>query len=159
MLQKLAAYPRQNGLALALREMGRIERTLYTVRWYQEPPLRRRVTIGLNKGEARHALARAVCFHRRGLIHDRTIEDRQQRASGLNLVVAAITLWNTRALEQAIREHQAAGHALNEEHLQHVSPLAWEHIVLTGEYIWNVKSSAPERQKRGRKPRESAPTP
>lgn len=30
MLQKLAAYPRQNGLALALREMGRIERTRYT---------------------------------------------------------------------------------------------------------------------------------
>ena len=28
-LRKLAAYPRQNGLALALRELGRIERTLF----------------------------------------------------------------------------------------------------------------------------------
>jgi TnpA family transposase len=27
MLRKLGSYPRQNGLALALREMGRIERT------------------------------------------------------------------------------------------------------------------------------------
>lgn len=159
MLQKLAAYPRQNGLALALREMGRIERTLYTIRWYQEPPLRRRVTVGLNKGEARHALARAVCFHRRGMLQDRTVEDLQQRASGLNLVVAAITLWNTRALEQAIRAHQAAGEPLNEEYLQHVSPLAWEHIVLTGEYIWNIEPSTPKRQKRGRKPRERVPMP
>src|SRR3984893_19003788 len=30
MLKKLSAYPRQNGLAKALREVGRIERTLFT---------------------------------------------------------------------------------------------------------------------------------
>jgi TnpA family transposase len=29
MLRKLASYPRQNGLALAMREIGRIERTLF----------------------------------------------------------------------------------------------------------------------------------
>ena len=134
-------------------------RSIATQTPYQEPPLRRRVTVGLNKGEARHALARAVCFHRRGLIQDCTVEDLQQRASGLNLVVAAITLWNTRALEQAIRVHQAAGEPLNEAYLPHVSPLAWEHIVLTGEYIWNIEPSAPERQKRGQKPQENVPMP
>jgi TnpA family transposase len=31
MLRKLGSYPRQNGLAVALRELGRIERTL--LRW------------------------------------------------------------------------------------------------------------------------------
>jgi hypothetical protein len=31
MLQKLSAYPRQNGLAVALRELDRIERTLFTL--------------------------------------------------------------------------------------------------------------------------------
>ena len=36
-LGKLAAYPRQNGLALALREVGRIERTLFTLEWIQNP--------------------------------------------------------------------------------------------------------------------------
>jgi len=29
MLRRLGSYPRQNGLALALREIGRIERTLF----------------------------------------------------------------------------------------------------------------------------------
>ena len=33
MLRKLSAYPRQNGLAVALRELGRIERTLFTLEW------------------------------------------------------------------------------------------------------------------------------
>jgi len=32
-LRKLSAYPRQNGLAKALREIGRIERTLFTLDW------------------------------------------------------------------------------------------------------------------------------
>jgi Tn3 transposase DDE domain len=31
MLRRLAAYPRQNGLAVALREIGRIERKLFTL--------------------------------------------------------------------------------------------------------------------------------
>jgi TnpA family transposase len=33
MLRRLGSYPRQNGLALAMREVGRIERTLFTLDW------------------------------------------------------------------------------------------------------------------------------
>lgn len=35
MLRKLGSYPRQNSLALALRELGRIERTLFTIDWLE----------------------------------------------------------------------------------------------------------------------------
>src|SRR5438132_1302564 len=59
LVSKLAAYPRQSELALALRELGRIERTLFTAEWWLRPELRRRVTIGLNKGERRNSLAKA----------------------------------------------------------------------------------------------------
>lgn len=62
-LRKLGSYPRQNSLALALREMGRIERTLFMLEWLRDPALRRRVTAGLNTGEAHDALARSVCFN------------------------------------------------------------------------------------------------
>jgi TnpA family transposase len=65
-LRKLGSYPRQNSLALALRELGRIERTLFTLEWLQNPELRRRVNAGLNKSEAKNALARAVFFNRLG---------------------------------------------------------------------------------------------
>ena len=91
-MRKLAAYPRQNSLALALRDIGRIERTLFTLEWLQDPALRRRVNDGLNKAEARNALARAVLFYRLGEIRDRSYENQRYRASGLNLIVAAITL-------------------------------------------------------------------
>ena len=100
-LKKLAAFPRQNALHRALREMGRLERAIFTCDWLLDPELRRRSNGNLNKGESRHALARAVFFHRLGELRDRTAEDMAHRASGLNLVVNAIVLWNTTYLARA----------------------------------------------------------
>ncbi len=136
-LRKLSSYPRQNSLALALREIGRIERSLFMLAWLEDPALRRRVTAGLNKGEARNSLARAVFFNRLGEIRDRSFENQRHRASGLNLVVAAITLWNTVYLERAT-EQMAKSRQFDPALLQHVSPLGWEHINLTGDYTWHT---------------------
>ena len=133
MLRKLGSYPRQNGLALALRELGRIERTLFTLDWLQDIELRRRVQIGLNKGEAKNALARAVFFNRLGELRDRSFENQRYRASGLNLVVAAIVLWNTAYLERVVQALRNTGNA-DDSLLPHLSPLGWEHINLTGDY-------------------------
>lgn len=136
-LGKLASYPRQNGLALALRELGRVQRTLFTLEWLRDPELRRRVLAGLNKGEALHALKRAVAFHRSGEIRDRTFESQSHRASGLNLVVAAISVWNTVYLGRAVAALRAEGQNVPDELLAHISPLGWEHIGLTGDYLWH----------------------
>jgi TnpA family transposase len=136
MLRKLGSYPRQNGLAMALRELGRIERTLFTLDWLQNVDLRRRVQVGLNKGEAKNALARAVFFNRLGELRDRSFENQRYRASGLNLVVASIVLWNTVYLERAIQALRSRGRSIDDNLLQHLSPLGWEHINLTGDYTW-----------------------
>ncbi len=136
MLRKLGNYPRQNGLAIALRELGRIERTLFILDWLQNVELRRRVHAGLNKGEARNALARAVFIHRLGEIRDRSFEQQRYRASGLNLVTAAIVLWNTVYLERATQALREAGKLPDDGMLRYLSPLGWEHINLTGDYVW-----------------------
>ena len=136
MLRRLAAYPRQNGLAVALREIGRVERSLFTLDWLRSGELRRRANAGLNKGEARNALARAVFFHRLGELRDRSYENQAFRASGLNLLVAAIILWNTRYLQAAFDALAARGAAVPPDLMRHVAPLGWEHISLTGDYVW-----------------------
>ena len=136
MLRKLGGYPRQNGLAMALRELGRIERTLFTLDWLQNVELRRRVQVGLNKGESKNALSRAVFFNRLGELRDRRFENQRYRASGLNLMVAAIVLWNTVYLERAIQALKTHGKFVDDALLQYLSPLGWEHINLTGDYVW-----------------------
>jgi hypothetical protein len=92
MQRKLGSYPRQNGLALALRELGRSERSLFVLDWLQSVELRRRVNAGLNQGEARNALPGAVFFNRLGEIRDRSFEQQRYRASGLNLDNLASTV-------------------------------------------------------------------
>src|SRR3546814_13406361 len=77
-LKKLSAYRQQNSLAAALREVGRIERTLFTLRWFDDPALRRTVTAELNKGEARNSRARAVAFHPLGRFRHRGLGNQQK---------------------------------------------------------------------------------
>lgn len=51
-MSKLGSYARQNALATALREMGRIEKTIFILDYISNESLRRRIQRGLNKGEA-----------------------------------------------------------------------------------------------------------
>ena len=108
--------------------------------------LRRRAQAWLNKGKAKNALARAVFFNRLGELRDRSFENQRYRASGLSLVVAAIVLWNTVYLERAIQGLAAHEHPVDATLLPHLSPLGWEHITLTGDYVWR-QSKQDERGK------------
>lgn len=139
MLRRLAAFPRQNGLAMALCELGRLERTLFTLDWLEDPALRRDAHDELNKGEARNSLARAVFFHRRGELQDRSREAQQHRAGGLNVVLTAIALWNTVYLARAVDTLRSEGEAVPDHLLVHLSPLGWDHINLTGDYVWDAE--------------------
>jgi TnpA family transposase len=93
-----------------LRELGRIERTLFILDWLQSVELRRRVHAGLNKGEARNSLAGRCSSTALGKSGSE-LEQQRYRASGLNLVTAAIVLWNTVYLERATQGVGRAGAA------------------------------------------------
>lgn len=136
LLRKFASYPRQHDLALAFREVGRIERTLFLINWVLDIDMQRRARIGLNKGEAHHALKNALRIGRQGEIRDRTMEGQHYRMAGLNLLAAIVIYWNSVHLGQAVHKRQQAGLDVPPELLAHISPLGWAHILLTGEYRW-----------------------
>ncbi len=75
---------------VALQEIGKIERAFFMLDWLENPNLRERCQAGLNKSEQRYVLTQAICSFRQDRIIDRTHETLQHRASGLNLVIAAI---------------------------------------------------------------------
>ena len=78
----------------------------------------------------------APCFHRHGEIRDRTFENQRYGASGLNLTIAAIILWNTIYLGHAVAELRAQAETLPDKLLAHIAPLGWEHISFNGDYVW-----------------------
>lgn len=52
--------------------------------WLLDVDMQRRANIGLNKGEADHALKNALRIGRQDEIRDRTAEGRHYRMAGLN---------------------------------------------------------------------------
>jgi Tn3 transposase DDE domain len=85
--------------------------------------------------------------HRKSQI-DPLPENQRHRASGLNLVVAAIVFWNTAYLERAVVAIRQTGQIVSGEAIAHLSPLKWEHINLTGDYHWRKDAGLRNRKSR-----------
>ena len=66
------------------------------------------------------------------------IHDQLQRASSLNILINAISVWNTVYLTEATGMlKEKAG--FREDLLSHISSLGWEHINFLGEYTFDLK--------------------
>jgi Tn3 transposase DDE domain len=74
----------------------------------------------------------------RGEDTKRNLKHVKDRVSGLNLLVAAIILWNTTYLQGAVDHLRNQGHHPASDDMAHLSPLGWEHINLTGDYQWDT---------------------
>jgi TnpA family transposase len=147
MLKRLSAFQRQNQLDFALQELGRIERTLFMLDWLESPQLRQLCHAGLNKSEQRHALAQVICTFKQGRIADRGQDAQQFRASGLNLVIAAIVYWNSTYLADAIDHFRTRSQPVSSELLAHTSPLTWEHIAFSGDFLWDRAAASAGRRR------------
>jgi len=136
---KLGSYARQNSVANALKEMGRIEKTISILYYISNEELRRRIQKCLNKGEAMNALARAIFFGKRGEFYELDLHDQLQRASALNIIINTINVWNTIYLGKVV-EHLKYTGKFNDDLISHISPLSWEHVNFYGQYQFNLKN-------------------
>ena len=83
-------------------------------------------------------------------------ESQAYRASGLNLLVAAIILLNTKYLENTLDALRAEGQRIPKELACHLAPLGWEHVSLTGDY---TRSSSDQPQHGHLRPLRRLPSP
>ena len=60
-----------------------------------------------------------------------------RRLMASNLVTACIGLFNCRYLGRAVDDFRRSGVAIDDKRLQRLSPLGWDHINLTGDYVWS----------------------
>lgn len=136
-VSKLQAMRRHNPLQRAIVEVGRIGKTRHILSYADDPRFRRRILVGLNKGESLHSMARIIFFGRQGRFGDRGYEDQLNRASALSLVINAIVVWNTRYLEAAAAELAHRRQPVPDRIWQHLSPILWEHVHLVGRYSFD----------------------
>lgn len=80
------------------------------------------------------------------MVVDRSHEAQQDRASGLNLVIAAIVYWNSTYMADAIAHLRSAGNAVTDDLIAHTSPVGWEHIAFSGDFLWDRAAQAKARK-------------
>ena len=141
-LRKLSAHHPESQLYKALREVGRIDKTLFLLSYISDLALRRRVLVGLNKGESYHALARSLVIVLGDALRLRSIEDQVNQITCLRLLATAIIVWDAVYMERAVEVLRRANYEIGDAQISHIYPMMLEHLNLIGEYRFPVDGRA-----------------
>ena len=134
-VQRLVNASSADRLAGALTALGRVVKTIFILRYLSDAPLRHRVQLQLNRGEARHELvARCLFFANRGEFRTGDAEEIMNKASCLSLLSNAVLVWNTLRIAEIVNQLRATGHAVADHDLARVSPLMHAHVIPNGTY-------------------------
>lgn len=114
-------------MAQALSELGKIEKTIFLLEYAINEDLRKVITQMLNRGELINDLARELFSGQRGKFMEKDFEKQLQSASALNILINAISLWNTVYLQKAYDYCKTSNPEVT-NYLEYTSPIIWRHI-------------------------------
>ena len=138
LIRSLLKSDRPSSLAQAIIEAGRINKTIYLLNYMDDEDYRRRILAQLNRGEGRHAVARAICHGQRGEIRKRYREGQEDQLGALGLVINALVLWNTIYIQAALDYLKQQGKDVKEEDEARLSPLCHKHVNMLGHYSFSL---------------------
>lgn len=138
LIRSLLKSDRPSSLAQAIIDAGRINKTLYLLNYIDDDEYRRRILTQLNRGEGRHAVARAICYGQRGEIRKRYREGQEDQLGALGLVTNALVLWNTIYMQASLDHLREQSVKINVEDEARLSPLASKHINMLGHYSFTL---------------------
>ncbi len=134
-LQRLINASPADRVSKALTALGRACKTVFILRYLHEEPTRLAIQRQLNRGEARHALARWLSFANRGEFRVGDYEEVMNKASCLGLLSNAAVLWNTVQIERVAGRLRAGGAEIDPADLAHVWPLQHARVIPNGTYF------------------------
>lgn len=141
-LGRLSTYSKQHPLYKALKELGRIHKTIFLLRYLSETPLRQEIEKQLNKVELSHQFAKAVFFGNNQEFKVGTKEEQEIALSCRHVIQNSIILWNYLFISDKISKSKTKDeHSKILKKLQHSSVMTWQHINLHGEYDFDVSNN------------------
>ena len=139
-LRRLGTYSRKNRLYFAFRELGRVIRTIFLLRYLGSIELRRLINAATNKSEHFNRYAQWVSFGSGGLI-TAAERDEQRKMIKYNHLVANLLIFHTIiGMTMALDAMAADGHhdAITDDALACLSPYQTEHINRFGDYVLDL---------------------
>jgi TnpA family transposase len=138
LVRSLLKSERPSSLAHAIMDVGRINKTLYLLNYIDNEDYRRRILTQLNRGEGRHAVARAICYGQRCEIRKRYREGQEDQLGALGLITNALALWNTIYMQASLDHLKKQSIEIKIEDEARLSPLVNRHINMLGHYTFTL---------------------
>ncbi len=136
-MKRLNGFSGKNHFYRANRELGRVFKSAHILQYMSDIALRRRTRRGLLKGEQLHGLARDLNYGKRGRISKRDLQEQRNSCSCLTLILASIIYWQAKEINRVVIECDPEKTGIDLKLVEHISPIAWENVILYGEYILN----------------------
>jgi hypothetical protein len=105
----------------ALQEYGRLNKTIFILRYLLDEPFQRRIGAQINKGEVLHALRGFLFVANEGKIRHHYDEEQLNQVSCLNLVTNAVVLWNADYMSAVLDQLRSEGHNVDDGDVVHLS--------------------------------------
>ncbi|MDE3178852.1 MAG: transposase [Acidobacteriota bacterium] len=136
-LRRLGSYSRKNRLYFAFRELGRVVRTIFLLRYIGDAELRQTIHAATTKSERFNRFVKRVAFGGNSVIAE-NVRDEQRKFIKYNHLVANLLIFhNVVTMSRAIEQLEAEGYTVSDEIRAALSPYQTDHINRFGAWILN----------------------
>jgi len=135
LFRRLSSYSKQHPLYRALKQFGRIIKTIFLLKYIDDVELRQMIEKQLNKLESSNKFNKAV-FHGNNQEFQFSTKEEQLIADGCRrLIENSIVCWNYLYLSKLISDAESDDQKANLINtIKNGSVITWQHINLQGEY-------------------------
>lgn len=143
LLRKLGNYSRKNRLYLAYRELGRVIRTIFLLKYISDPKLRAEINRETNKVESFNGFIKWINFGGEGTLRENDPEEQDKLMKYKLLAADAVIFQNVIDQTRIIQELLNEGYKITAEDLRFLSPYLTAHIKRFGEYVLDLSEIPP----------------
>lgn len=142
-LRRLGTASRKNKLYFAFRELGRVVRTMFLLRYIDSAETRQMINAATNKSEEFNNFTKWAFFGGQGIIAENLRHEQEKVVSYNHLVANMVILHNVEHMSRAIDSLQAEGLEVTSELLAGLSPYRTAHINRFGDYTVDLSRAIP----------------
>jgi TnpA family transposase len=137
-LRRLGTYNRKNKLYFAFRELGRVIRTVYLLRYISDVELRQVVHAATNKNEEFNDFVKWSFFGGEGIIAENVRHEQRKIIKYNHLVANMLILHNVEQMSRVLRTLRQEGQPIDKELLAGLAPYRRSHINRFGDYTLDL---------------------
>jgi hypothetical protein len=140
LLRKLGNYSRKNRLYRAFREVGRVIRMEFLLRFLSDQRLRQQITVATNKAESYNAFSKWLFFGGDGVLSENDPEEQEKEMKFNELLANSLILQNAADITEVLKALAKEGYEIRREDVAQLSPYLTGHVKRFGDYVIDLDS-------------------